>query len=156
MPPASDRSDTPAAADVSGREGPLARRGGRGASAWRPVLLSALGFPGLGQLTQRRYPQAAFQGLGSLVLIGLLLQRVYVETQARIPSDPEELAAILLENPSWPLQLAHAIRTDNAGFFAAVTTGLVLLWLVSSADAWLACRRSADVAVEQPPPPRVQ
>jgi hypothetical protein len=123
------------------------------ARPWRPVLLSALGFPGLGQLALRRWASAALYGLGSLALVGLLLQRVVVETRARMPSDPDELVAVLQEDPTWPLKLAQAIQSDNAGFFVGVTAAVVVLWLLSVADAW---RASRQTAVEDPAVPRVK
>lgn len=122
-----------------GQPGPA--RGGK-RSSWRPVLLSALVLPGLGQLAQRRYWRAAIYSLGSLALIGVLLRRVVAEAQARMPTDPEELLSTLAGNPSWPFQMAQAIQRDNAGFFGAITAGIVVLWLLSIADAWQTARRS--------------
>jgi hypothetical protein len=117
------------------------------------VLLSALVLPGLGQLAQRRYLPGAIYALGSLGLIGVLLQRLYVEVQLRLPSDPDELLSTVLGNPSWPFQLADSIQRDNAGFFGGITAGIVLLWLLSVVDAW---RTSARSAVEHRPAGRVE
>jgi hypothetical protein len=124
-------------------------------SRLRPVLLCALGFPGLGQLAQRRYGAAALHALASLALVLLLLGRLYTETNARIPRDPEQVLTTLQENPAWPLQLAREIERDNAGFFGWLFAGIAALWALSIADAWRASRVPEGL-VERTADPRVQ
>ncbi len=118
-----------------------------GRTRWRAVLLSALVFPGLGQLANRRWWKAALLAGSSAALLFVLLRRVMEETLARLPEDP---AALL--DPTLPVRLAADIQADNAGLFLWVTVGLVLAWALSVADAWReAARRSLNTA---PPRPR--
>jgi hypothetical protein len=103
---------------------------------WRPVLLSALVFPGLGQLARRRYGPAVAFGGTSLVLLAALLRRVFVEARARMPTDPDELLSRLADEPGWPLRLAAEIQRDNAPLFLWMTIALFALWGLSIWDAW--------------------
>ena len=103
---------------------------------WKPVLLSALVLPGLGQLVRRRRG-AGLAFLGStLALLAVLLRRVWVETQARLPTDPDELLSLVLDEPGWPLRLAEEIQRASASFFLWVTIALVAVWALSVWDAW--------------------
>jgi hypothetical protein len=102
---------------------------------WRPVLLSGLVFPGLGQWTcGHRWRALAFGG-SSVALLVAVARRVMQETQRLMPEDP---AAIL--DPGLPFRLAIQIHRDHASFFFWATLGIVALWLASMADAWLSCR----------------
>ena len=103
---------------------------------WRPALLSALVFPGMGQLAQRRWTTALVYGAGSLALVAVLLLRVYTEVNARLPKDPTELLDRLAGDPGWPLQLAAEIQRDNAAFFIGLTLAIVVVWILSVWDAW--------------------
>lgn len=108
----------------------------RGARRWKAALLSALVFPGFGQLARRRYGAAlAFAG-STLVLLAVVFRRVWLEAQARLPVDPDELLSRLLDEPGWPLRLASEIQRDNASFFLWLTLALVLVWGLSVWDAW--------------------
>lgn len=101
---------------------------------WRAVLLSAAVCPGVGQLAQKRYlPGLAMLG-ATLALVIALLAKVVREAVDRIPTDPVGL------DPLFAFGLAAEIQRANAGFFAWITAALVLLWVVSIADAWLAQR----------------
>ncbi len=101
---------------------------------WRAVLLSAAVCPGVGQLAQKRYlPGLAMLG-ATLALVIVLLARVVREAIDRMPTDPVGL------DPLFAFGLAGEIQRANAGFFAWITAALVLLWVVSIADAWLAQR----------------
>lgn len=111
----------PAAAASSDRSGP-----------WRAVVLSALVWPGAGQLTQKRYGPGLALVAATLALVVALLVRVARETLDRIPTDPSAL------DPLLAFGLAAEIQRANAGFFAWITAGLVLLWVVGIADAWRA------------------
>ena len=101
---------------------------------WRPVLLSGLVFPGLGQLLCGQPLRGLAFSLGSLVVAVVLIGRVARETLARLPTDPTQI------DPLLPLRLAHEIQRDNAAFFFWVTLVLVLLWAGSMADAWWTMR----------------
>ena len=102
----------------------------------RPALLSALVFPGAGQFTRRRYGPALAFGGTTLALLAVVVRRVVVETQARLPTDPDELLARLLDEPGWPLRLAAEIQRDNASLFLWLTVALVAVWGFSIWDAW--------------------
>ena len=101
---------------------------------WRAVLLSAIVCPGAGQLAQKRYGPGLALLLGSLGLVAVLLVKVAREATARMPKDPSTL------DPLFAFDLAAEIQRANAGFFAAITFGLVLLWVVGMVDAWRAQR----------------
>jgi len=103
---------------------------------WRAALLSALVFPGLGQLKGRRYASALAFGAPSLVLLGVLFRRVWLEAQARLPTDPDELLGRLLDDPGWPLHLAEQIQRENGSFFLWITIAILVVWAVSVWDAW--------------------
>jgi diadenosine tetraphosphate (Ap4A) HIT family hydrolase len=104
------------------------------AGPWRAVLLSATVCPGVGQITQRRYvPGLALLG-SSLALVAVLLVRVVREAVDRMPTDPVGL------DPLFAFGLAAEIRQANASFFGWISAGLVLLWGIGIADAWLAQR----------------
>ncbi|MCG6925103.1 MAG: hypothetical protein LJF30_07315 [Acidobacteria bacterium] len=110
--------------------------GARRRSPWRPVLLSGLVFPGLGQIVSGRPWRGLVYGLGSLVVLIAVLRRVARETLARMPDDPTAI------DPLFPFRLAHEIQADNAAFFFWLTLVLVALWVGSVVDAWLTVRPS--------------
>jgi hypothetical protein len=66
--------------------------------------------------------------------VAVLLVKVAREATARMPKDPSTL------DPLFAFDLAAEIQRANAGFFAAITFGLVLLWVVGMVDAWRAQR----------------
>lgn len=99
----------------------------------RPVLLSGLVFPGLGQLVSGRPWRALFFAGTSVALLVLVVLRVIGETQRLMPVNPEALLDLTL-----PFRLAVEIQRDNASFFFWVTLGIVALWALSMLDAWVA------------------
>lgn len=101
-----------------------------GLRRWRAVLLSAVVCPGAGQLAQKRYGPGLGLLLGSLGLVAVLLGKVAREAAARMPTDPSAL------DPLFAFDLAAQIQRANAGFFGAITFGLLLLWVVGIMDAW--------------------
>jgi 8-oxo-dGTP diphosphatase len=106
-----------------------------GGRRFRPALLSALVFPGLGQLANGQLWRAlAFAG-GAFALLVVLAQRVWVETQARLPDDPSALL-----DPGWVFRLADEIQRANQSLFFWITVGLVMLWAGAVADAWFGAR----------------
>jgi hypothetical protein len=107
-----------------------------GRTRWRPVLLSGLVFPGLGQVTSGHPGRGLAFAVGSAVAIVALVRRVARETLARLPTDPAEFDALL------PFRLAHEIHHDNAGFFLWITLALVALWAGAIVDAWRTGQRS--------------
>ncbi len=117
--------------------GPVPRRAQGGL---RPALLSALVFPGLGQLANRSYAKAVALGGASVALLVVLLRRVAAEATARIPADPDQAASLLLQDPAWPLRLAAEIQRANAAFFTWIGLAIVAVWALSVWDAW----RGAD------------
>ena len=104
-------------------------------SPWRPVLLSGLVFPGLGQLVSGHPWRALFFSGPSVALLVAVVARVTRETQRLMPDDPEALL-----DPALPFRLAVEIHRANASFFLWATLGIVALWLGSIADAWLSSR----------------
>ena len=102
----------------------------------RPVLLSALVFPGLGQLvTGHPWRALAFAG-SSVALLAAVVVRVIGETQRLLPED----AASLLD-PALPFRLVVEVHRANAGFFLWATLGIVALWIGAIVDAWLSRAR---------------
>ena len=103
---------------------------------WRPVLLSGLVFPGLGQLVMGHPWRAlAFAG-SSVALLAAVVARVVRETQRLLPEDADSLL-----DPALPFRLAVEVHRANAAFFLWATLGIVALWLGSMADAWLSRAR---------------
>jgi hypothetical protein len=97
----------------------------------RGLLLSALVFPGLGQLvTGHPWRALAFAG-SSVALLVAVVRRVIRETDRLMPEDP---TAIL--DPALPFRLAVEIHRANASFFLWATVGIVAIWLASIVDAW--------------------
>jgi diadenosine tetraphosphate (Ap4A) HIT family hydrolase len=113
---------------------PAPEAGGGSVRKWRAVILSGVVCPGAGQIAQRRWGPGLGLLLGSLGLIVVLLVKVAREAAARMPTDPTTL------DPLFPLEMAAEIQRANAGFFAAITAGLVLLWVLGILDAWRAQR----------------
>ena len=107
-------------------------RGGR----LRPVLLSGLVFPGLGQLGQGHPWRALFYGGSSVALLVAVVRRVVRETQRLLPTDADALL-----DPALPFRLAAEVHRANASFFLWMTLAIVALWLGSMADAWASARR---------------
>ena len=96
----------------------------------RGLLLSALVFPGLGQLvTGHPWRALAFAGSSAALLVAVV-RRVIRETDRLMPEDP---VAIL--DPALPFRLAVEIHRANASFFLWATVGIVAIWLASIADA---------------------
>lgn len=102
----------------------------------RAALLSALVFPGLGQLVSGRAWRAlAFSG-SSASLLAWVVMRVVHETERLLPQDPEALL-----DPALPFRLAVEVHRANATFFLLATLALVLIWAGSIVDAWLGLPR---------------
>jgi diadenosine tetraphosphate (Ap4A) HIT family hydrolase len=101
---------------------------------WSPVLLSGLVWPGLGQLVQGKWGRGLLIVGGTLAVFGALVVRVWDEAVRRLPTDPASFDIISV------LDMATAIRHDNAAFFSGVTIALVGLWALAVADAWLGRR----------------
>lgn len=97
---------------------------------WRPVLLSGLVFPGLGQLVAGHPWRALFFSGSSVALLAAVVVRVMRETQRLMPVEPEELL-----DPALPFRLAVEVHRANASFLFWATLGIVALWLGSIADA---------------------
>ena len=99
-------------------------------SGLSPVLLSALVWPGLGQLASGHLWKGLLIVAGTLAAFGWLLVRVAEETLRRLPTDPADFDLYRL------FEMARAIRQDNAAFFSGITAALVGLWAIAVADAW--------------------
>ncbi len=110
----------------------------RARGPWRPVLLSGLVFPGLGQLACGHPWRALAFGGSSGALLVAVVARVIREAQRLMPVEVEALL-----DPGLPFRLAAEIQRQNASFFLWATLGIVALWLGSMADAW-ACARPPE------------
>lgn len=119
--------------------------GARRRTPWRPVLLSGLVFPGLGQFVSGHPWRGLVYALGSLIVLIAVLRRVARETLARMPEDPTAI------DPLFPFRLAHEIQADNAAFFFWLTLALVALWAGSIVDAWRT-GQSSTVGAREPRP----
>jgi len=106
--------------------------GARPRGRWRPVLLSGLVFPGLGQAVTGHPWRALFFSASSLALVVAVVERVMRETQRLMPVDPEALL-----DPTLPFTLAVEIHRANASFFFWATLGIVALWVGAMLDALL-------------------
>ncbi len=104
-------------------------RDARPHSRWRPVLLSGLVLPGLGQLVTGHPWRALFFSASSLALVAAVVERVVRETQRLMPADP-----VALLDPMLPLTLAAEIQRTNATFFSWATLGIVVLWVGAIVD----------------------
>jgi hypothetical protein len=102
---------------------------------WKPVLLSGLVFPGLGQLVAGHPWRALFFSGSSVALLVAVVVRVMRETQRLMPEEADELL-----DPALPFRLAVEVHRANASFFLWATVGIVALWLGSMLDAWLSSR----------------
>ena len=98
-------------------------------SRWRPVLLSGLVLPGLGQAVTGRPWRALFFSVSSLGIVVAVVQRVMGETQRLMPADP-----VALLDPMLPFTLAVEIHRANASFFFWATVGIVALWVGAIVD----------------------
>ena len=109
-----------------------------GARPWKPAILSATVFPGLGQLSNGHPWRALLFGGPSALLLVAFVRRIAQETLARMPTQPEALL-----DPALPLRLASEIHRDNGGYFLGMTVAIGALWLASIADAWFSARPGA-------------
>jgi hypothetical protein len=99
--------------------------------SWKPMLLSGLVFPGLGQLaTGHPWRALGFAG-SSVALLVAVVVRVARETQRLLPEDEASLL-----DPGLPFRLAAEVHSANASFFFWMTLAIVALWIGSMADAW--------------------
>jgi hypothetical protein len=113
----------------------------RAPGRWRPVLLSGLVFPGLGQLASGHpWRGLAFGGSSGALLVAVVA-RVVREARRLMPVEVEALL-----DPGLPFRLAAEIQRQNASFFLWATLGIVALWLGSMADAWACARRPDSLA----------
>ncbi len=96
---------------------------------WRPVLLSGLVLPGLGQLVTGHPWRGLFFSASSLALVVAVVGRVARETQRLMPVDPEALL-----DPMLPFTLAVEIHRANASFFIWATLGILALWVGAIVD----------------------
>ena len=99
---------------------------------WRPVLLSGLVFPGLGQLVTGHPWRALVFGGSSAALLVAVVVRVARETKRLMP--PDDLALL---DPALPFRLVVEVHRANAAFFLWATLGIVALWIGSMLDAWM-------------------
>jgi hypothetical protein len=99
---------------------------------WRPILLSGLVFPGLGQAVSGRPWRALFFAASSVALMAAVVARVTHETRRLLPADPDALL-----DPTLPVTLAVQIHRANASFFLWCTLGILALWAGSVVDLLL-------------------
>ena len=95
----------------------------------RAALLSALVFPGAGQLATGHPWRALAFGGPSVALLVAVVRRVMRETERLLPTDADALL-----DPALPFRLAVEVHRANASFFLWVTLAIVALWLGSIAD----------------------
>lgn len=110
--------------------------------------MSALVFPGLGQLVSGRPWRALGFAAPSVALLVAVVRRVFQESVRLLPEDE---AALL--DPALPFRMAVEIERANAAFFFWVTLGVVALWAASIAEAWLAAGASPE-GLQGPERPR--
>jgi hypothetical protein len=103
---------------------------------WRPVLLSGVVFPGLGQLVTGHPWRALAFGGSNAALLAAVVARVVSETRRLMPQD-----AFAFLDPALPFRLVVEVHRANAAFFFWATLGIVALWVGSIADAWLSGTR---------------
>ena len=96
---------------------------------WRPVFLSGLVLPGLGQLVTGHPWRALFFSAPSLALVVAVVGRVMRETRRLMPVDP-----VALLDPMLPFTLAVEIHRANASFFFWATVGILALWVGAIVD----------------------
>ena len=104
-------------------------------SPWPAVLLSALVWPGAGQIKNGERLKGLLFALASLALLAFFAWRVAADA-----------TQVLLEaqGPLGPLEmwsLAEEIRNRNAGELGGLTTLIMLLWGGSVVDAWWGATR---------------
>ncbi|HLA79574.1 MAG TPA: hypothetical protein VJU18_18515 [Vicinamibacteria bacterium] len=105
-------------------------------SRLRPLLLSALVLPGLGQLAERRYVRGllfAGAALGSGAAFVFILFR---ETLRRIPQDTPFL------DPADAWRIAHQVVATAGGTLESCIGVLLAAWALSVLDAALSYHRS--------------
>jgi hypothetical protein len=99
--------------------------------SWKPMLLSGLVFPGLGQLvTGHPWRALGFAGPSVALLVAVVV-RVARETLRLLPEDEASLL-----DPALPFRLVVEVHRANASFFLWATLAIVALWIGSMADAW--------------------
>ena len=106
-------------------------------SPWPAVLLSALVWPGAGQVKNGERLKGVAFGLASLALLAFFAWRVATDATA---------ALLEFQGPPSLLEmwgLAEEIRNRNAGQLAGLTTLLMLVWGSSVLDAWRGATRKA-------------
>jgi hypothetical protein len=97
----------------------------------RAALLSALVFPGAGQLaTGHPWRALAFGGPSAALLVAVV-RRVMRETERLLPTDADALL-----DPSLPFRLAVEVHRANASFFLWVTLAIFAFWLGSVVDCY--------------------
>jgi diadenosine tetraphosphate (Ap4A) HIT family hydrolase len=108
-------------------------------SPWPAALLSALVWPGAGQIKNRRYVKAA--------LLSLATMAVLVQLVAGVVADA---TALLLDAPApaglgeiWDIALE--VQRRNAGSLSWLTLALVAIWAIAVADAWRDARKDAGL-----------
>ena len=108
---------------------------------WRPVLLSAAVYPGLGQLTSGHPWRALLFGGTSGILLVAFVRRIAHETLVRMPVEAENLL-----DPALPFRLASEIQRDNGAYFLWMTLAIVAIWLASVVDAWRSAARAQETS----------
>jgi diadenosine tetraphosphate (Ap4A) HIT family hydrolase len=102
----------------------------------RAALLSALVWPGAGQIRNRQYAKGLALVGAVLATAGTLLVRMLTEVLRVLPTDGTFV------DPFSAWDLAREIQDQNRGEFLAFSLVLLALWIYATWDAWRVARRS--------------
>ncbi len=105
-------------------------------SRLRPLLLTALVWPGLGQLSERRYVRGLLLAGAALWAAAAFVWILFHEILRRIPQD----AAFLAPADAW--RIAHQIVVTAGGALQVWVVVLVAAWAVAVLDSLVSYHRS--------------
>ncbi len=110
--------------------------GSKTPSPLRPLLLTALVFPGLGQLVERRYVRGLLLAGAALVSAAAFVFILFQETLRRIPVDTTFL------DPAEVWRIAHGVVETAGGALRAWILVLLAAWALAVLDSALSYHRS--------------
>ncbi len=109
-----------------------------GTSPLRPLVLTALVWPGLGQLSLKQWVRGLVFGLASGTVAGGFMWVLGTEIVRRLPVDEPVI------DPLEAWRIAHEIIAESGTVLHLLVFALVGIWALAVADCFLTYRRTMN------------
>lgn len=108
---------------------------------WAGLLLSALVFPGLGQLYHGDRLRGVLLMSAALCCLGVLFVRVFQSVWSLMQSQ-----GYVSLTPAYIHMVTESVRRGEGPFLTRVSLLLLIIWITGAVDAWIRAPRKVESA----------